>query len=174
MDDPLFETYPWRLVIVCNAVGLAVYAIGIYVTARLGLAWVAVYASYCVAMELRLLAGSCRRCYYYGKRCGFGKGGLCARIYRRAAEPNLSEKQVAWRDIVPDLLVPLAPLAACVVLLARRFEWPIVLCIVALVFLSSAGNGYVRGQVACKRCKQRELGCPAERMFNKTGSTSQT
>jgi hypothetical protein len=26
----------------------------------------------------------------------------------------------------------------------------------------------VRGQLACKYCKQRELGCPAEQLFSKT------
>ncbi|MFH1684097.1 MAG: hypothetical protein ABIA67_04360 [Candidatus Margulisiibacteriota bacterium] len=27
--------------------------------------------------------------------------------------------------------------------------------------------GYLRGSLACKFCKQRELGCPAEQLFSK-------
>jgi len=31
--------------------------------------------------------------------------------------------------------------------------------------LFSVGNSYVRGSLACKFCRQRQLGCPAEKMF---------
>jgi hypothetical protein len=43
----------------------------------------------------------------------------------------------------------------------------VVLFIVALVFLGSVGTGFVRGQLACKHCKQRERGCAAERLFSR-------
>jgi hypothetical protein len=33
--------------------------------------------------------------------------------------------------------------------------------------LTFIGNGLVRGSLACKYCKQREIGCPAEQLFNK-------
>jgi len=36
-----------------------------------------------------------------------------------------------------------------------------------LILLTSAGNSYIRGSLACKYCQQRELGCPAEKLFNK-------
>jgi len=36
-----------------------------------------------------------------------------------------------------------------------------------LLLLATAGKGAVRSSLACKRCRQRELGCPAERLFAK-------
>jgi len=36
---------------------------------------------------------------------------------------------------------------------------------VALVMLSFVGNAVIRGSFACKYCRQREIGCPASRLF---------
>jgi hypothetical protein len=38
--------------------------------------------------------------------------------------------------------------------------------LVVLVFLSLAGNAIIRGSFACKYCRQREIGCPAEKLFS--------
>ena len=40
----------------------------------------------------------------------------------------------------------------------------VVLVMLALAFV---GTGLFRGALACKHCHQRELGCPAERLFNR-------
>ncbi len=136
--------------------------------ARLGIVWGMLYAAYCIWMEWRLLSGSCRNCYYYGKRCGFGKGRICSWFFTKATEQTLNTKQISWRDLVPDFMVSLIPLGAGIALLIRSFSWPVLLLIVTLVFLGSVGTGLVRGQLACKYCKQRELGCPAEQLFSKT------
>lgn len=154
------------MVAVCNAQGLAIYAIGLYVMIRVGIVWAVLYAGYCVWMESRLLAGSCRSCYYYGKRCGFGKGRLCSRLLTRKPRHKWSTKRLSWWDILPDFLVSLIPLAVGIVLLARAFSWPLLILLVLLVLLASMGAGFVRGQIACKFCKQRELGCPAEQLFS--------
>lgn len=152
----------------CNAVGLAIYAIGLYLMFRLGIVWGALYVAYCVWMEWRVLSGSCRSCYYYGKRCGFGKGRLCSWLLTKRAKEGLSTKQISWRNVVPDFLVSLIPLSVGIVLLIRAFSWHVLLLVLILVFLGSVGTGFVRGQIACKYCKQRELGCPAEQLFSKT------
>jgi hypothetical protein len=39
--------------------------------------------------------------------------------------------------------------------------------VIMLVLLSTIGNSFVRGSLACRYCKQRDLGCPAEQLFNK-------
>jgi len=36
-----------------------------------------------------------------------------------------------------------------------------------LIGLATQGNYLVRSRIACKYCKQRELGCPAEKLFRK-------
>lgn len=153
---------------VCNGVGLAIYAIGLYLMARVGLVCGLLYAAYCVWMEWRLLSGSCRSCYYYGKRCGFGKGRVCSWLFRKRSERGAGAKPISWRDVVPDFLVSLIPLGVGITALICSFSWPVLLLIITLVFLGSVGTGFVRGQLACKYCKQRELGCPAEQLFRKT------
>ena len=168
MKTSSFENFPWWMVATCNALGLAIYAIGFYLTVRLGILWGVLYLAYCVWMEWRVLSGSCRSCYYYGKRCGFGKGRLCSRLMTRTAEQTLHTKRISWRDVVPDFLVSLIPLGVGIIVLIRSFSWHVLLLMLVLVFLGSVGTGFVRGQIACKYCKQRELGCPAEQLFRKT------
>ena len=168
MKTTSFENFPWRIVLICNGVGLAIYAIGLYLMARLGIVWGVLYAAYCVWMEWRLLSRSCRGCYYYGKRCGFGKGRVCSWFFAKSKEPRLSTKPISWREVVPDFLVALVPLGVGLATLIWRFSWLALLLIGMLVFLASAGTGFIRGQLACKYCKQRELGCPAEQLFSKT------
>ena len=163
-----FDNFPWWMVVTCNAVGLAIYAIGLYLMARLGIVWGLLYAAYCIWMEWRVLSGSCRYCYYYGKQCGFGKGRLCAWFFTKGTKQALSAKRISWRDLVPDFMVSLIPLVAGIIMLIRSFSWPALLLVLTLVFLGSMGTGLVRGQLACKYCKQRELGCPAEQLFSKT------
>jgi hypothetical protein len=167
MKPSSFESYPWWMVVTCNAVGLATYAVGLYLMARLGIVWGVLYAAYCLFLEWRLLAGSCRSCYYFGKRCGFGKGRVCSWFFTRDTERPLGTKRISWLEIVPDFLVSLIPLGAGIALLFRGFSWLVLSLVVALALLASVGTGFVRGQIACRHCKQRELGCPAEQLFGK-------
>ena len=39
--------------------------------------------------------------------------------------------------------------------------------VVLIILLTTLGNAIVRGSLACKHCMQRELGCPAEKLFSK-------
>ena len=168
MKTSSFENFPWWMVAITNAVGLAIYAIGLALMTRLGVVWGVLYALYCIGMEWRVLSGSCRHCYYFGKQCGFGKGRISALFFTRGAELTLSAKRISWLDIVPDFLVTLIPLAAGIAMLLKSFSWLLLLLVVILAFLGSVGTGFVRGQLACKYCKQRELGCPAEQLFSAT------
>ena len=168
MKTSSFEHFPWWMVVISNVVGLAIYAIGLYLMARLGLVWGLLYAAYCIWMEWRLLSGSCRYCYYFGKQCGFGKGRVSSWYFTRGTEQTLSAKHISWGDLLPDFMVSLIPLIAGITMLVRSFSWFVLLLIVTLAILGSVGTGFVRGQLACKYCKQRELGCPAEQLFSKT------
>ncbi len=168
MNPSTYETYPARMVVTCNAVGLGIYAIGLFLLSQLGIVWGALYAGYCLWMEWRLLNGSCRSCYYYGKRCGFGKGRLCAWLFARREVTGTSPRRFTWWNLVPDFLVSLIPLGVGIAVLIRGFSWLVLIAIVVLVGLGSVGTGFVRSQIACHFCKQRELGCPAEQLFGKT------
>ena len=165
-----YENFPARIVLLSNSLGVSIYAIGAYVMARCGLWWAIGYLLYCVWIEIRLLRRSCVNCYYYGKLCAFGKGKLCALLFKRGDPGKFTEDQIRWVDLVPDFLVSIIPLIAGIVLLVTSFSWVILVLLVLLLVLSSAGNAFVRGSYACKHCKQRELGCPAEKLFNKTAA----
>jgi hypothetical protein len=168
MATSSFENFPWWMVAISSALGWAIYAIGLALMTSLGIMWALLYAAYCVWIEWRVLSGSCRRCYYFGKRCGFGRGRVSSWLFSKRMEGSLCTKRISWRDVVPDFLVSLIPLGVGITMLIRSFSWPVLLLIVTLAFLGSVGTGLVREQLACKYCKQRELGCPAEQLFNKT------
>jgi hypothetical protein len=168
MQAEPFENFPWWMVIVCNAVGLAIYAIGFCLMAHLGIAWAALYIVYCAWVEWHVLARSCRSCCYYGKRCGFGKGRICSWFFTQKPNQGFAARQISWWSILPDFMVSLIPLAVGLAILIRSFSWPVLALVLSLMFFGSVGTGFVRGQLACKYCKQRLLGCPAERLFNKS------
>jgi hypothetical protein len=70
------------------------------------------------------------------------------------------------------MLVLFLPLIAGIALMIRNFAWGMAVLLLALLLLSFGGNYLVRSQIACKYCKQRELGCPAEQLFG--GNNSHT
>ncbi|MGC9436189.1 MAG: hypothetical protein ACP5C4_08990 [Methanomicrobiales archaeon] len=89
-------------------------------------------------------------CFYYGRRCAFGKG---------RAE-RFDREEIGRADVVPGFLVVLVPAVAALVLVAHAFSWTIL----ALVILGFPGTAAVRERLACRYCRQRERGCPAERL----------
>ncbi|MEW6235402.1 MAG: hypothetical protein AB1656_08465 [Candidatus Omnitrophota bacterium] len=163
----VFENYPLWMVLVSNSLSLAIYALGIILLYELGAIYAVLYLAYCVWMEFRLLRGSCAKCYYYGKTCCFGKGRLCSFFMKKNESQKFGEREITWKDLLPDLMVFVFPFIGGIVLLFLRYHWMILVWMAALFLLSFPGNGVVRGSLACKYCRQRELGCPAERLFNK-------
>jgi hypothetical protein len=89
------------------------------------------------------------------------------RFFKPGDPSKFCAKQTTWKDMLPDLLISLAPLLIAIVLMIIEFD--LLLLFAALIILASTtlGNGYIRGTLTCKYCKQRELGCPAEKLFNK-------
>ena len=171
MDEShVYESFPWPIVILTNLVSLSIYAIGVLVLIQLGLAWAGVYLVYCLCMEFRLLRYSCVNCAYYGGLCGFGKGKVCAWFFKAGDPKKFGENGITWRDLIPDFLVFLIPLVVGIILLVMDFNWYLLVLLVVLIALSTVGNAVIRGSFACKYCKQRLIGCPAEKLFNKHNS----
>ncbi len=162
-----FERFPLSIVLLSNGLAIAIYAIGLYIMAQCGMVWAVLYLLYCGWIEMRLLRHSCVNCCYYDKVCAFGKGKLSALLFKEGDLQKFAEKAVSWRDLVPDFLVSIFPLIGGIVLLVTNFNWVILMLLVILLVLSSGGNAFIRGSYACKYCKQKELGCPAEKLFNK-------
>lgn len=170
MEPPTpYERFPWPLVLLANGVTLLIYGIGTYLLSGLGLWWALAYLAYCGWVESRVLTKSCVNCYYYGKVCCFGKGRLCALIFKRGDPQKFAETTVSWFDLAPDFMVLVLPVVGGVVQLVGDFSGLTLALLVVLVALSFGGNAVVRGSFACRHCKQRAIGCPAEKLFSKSG-----
>ena len=166
--NKFYEKYPLWIVLISNFVSVATYAIGAYVMFRAGIIWLILYILYIAWIEFRLLRGSCKGCYYYGKTCAFGKGKIACLITKKGESEVFSNAQITWKSLIPDMLVMIIPVIAGIVLLIINFNWVTLVMVILLLILSSAGNAIVRGSFACKYCRQRELGCPAEKLFDKS------
>ncbi len=92
---------------------------------------------------------------------------MCSLFFKKGDANRFKQDKIAWKDIIPDLMVSLIPILAGITLLIIDFSWLILALVLLLFLLSSIGNGLVRGSLACKHCKQREIGCPAEQLFNR-------
>ncbi len=155
-----------------NSVSIAIYLIRGFLVLELGFIFLLAYLLFIVFLEMRLLSKSCANCYYYGRPCAFGKGRICAMVFKKGDEKRRIQELVTWKAILPDLLVYLVPLIIGIALLILSFDWLILIPVVALTILSSLGNGFIRASFACKYCRQRGIGCPAEKLFNRSNQAN--
>jgi len=162
-----YENFPWHIVLISNSVALLNYVFGSLIMAAAGLIPLVLYLALLIILEIRLLAVSCTKCCYYGKICAFGKGKIAALFFKQGDPSLFISKNVAWYSIIPDMLVLILPLLTGILLLVRDFSLIILVFMLLQIALSTFGNGYVRTTHACRYCKQRVLGCPAEKLFSK-------
>ena len=162
------ENYPLGMVFLANILSFLIYGIGAYILLQSGIIWAIAYVIFIIIFEFRLISGHCTDCYYYGKTCAFGKGRLSALVFNKGSPDRFTAMTITWKDIVPDFLLFIIPVLAGILLLVQGFSWTILILIMVLLLLGFAGNALVRGQLACRYCKQREIGCPAAELFNKT------
>jgi hypothetical protein len=161
-----YENYPLSTVFVSNLLNILIYAIGFYIIYQLGWIWSLVFLVYIFFLEFRVLSKSCVNCYYYGRYCAFGKGKLCSLFFSKETK-KFNQRRITWIHVLPDFLISLIPIIVGIIVLIINFSWLILVLIILLFILMTIGNSFVRGQLACKFCKQKELGCPAEKLFNK-------
>jgi len=146
---------------------LAIYIIGAYILAGFGLVVVLPYILFCLWSECRVMSGSCRNCYYYGKLCGTGKGIIAPLFFKRGDPGKFTEREISWRDLIPDMLLFMIPLVGGIIWLFLDFNLITLGSIVLLLILAMPVTGYMRSCLLCPNCKQRELGCPAQKLFGK-------
>jgi hypothetical protein len=166
MEIQTYDSFPKFIVLITTLFSLAVYALGIFILARFGLWLVVLYILYCMWLEFRILQKSCVNCYYYGKRCGLGKGILCSWFFKQGKNENFNIRNFSWLNILPDFLVTLVPLILGIIALMQDFSWLLLLSLLVLLILATQGNAIIRSNFLCHYCKQRELGCAAERLFS--------
>ena len=162
-----YDNFPLWILLLTNLISITIYLIGLYIMLNLGILFTALYIGYLILVEIRLLAKSCKDCYYYGKVCAFGKGKCSALFFKRGKPENFLKTEITMKGIIPDFLTFIFPLIGGFVLLISNFSWLVLVLLVILVILGFGGNVVVRGSFACKCCKQRVIGCPAERLFGK-------
>lgn len=167
-DTETYENFPLHIVLFCNAVTLSIYTSGAFIIAPLGTAYVALYLSYCLLIETRVLAISCRNCFYYDKFCAFGKGRICSLFFKKGTPERFLAKAITWFDILPDFLVSLVPIGIGVASLFIHFSWVMLLLVVVISVMAFPVTGFIRSSIACKFCRQREIGCPALQLFAKS------
>jgi hypothetical protein len=160
-----YENYPLRTVILSNLVSLIIYLLGFIIIYKALWVFAFIYLSYIFVLELRLIKNHCTGCYYWGKTCGFAKGRISALFFKKGDISNFCNNKFSWKDMIPDLIVTLIPLITGIALLIIKFEPFILLALILLIVLTTFGNQYIRGRLTCKFCRQRELGCPAEKLF---------
>ena len=171
MPEPVcYEQYPPFIVILSNLVPILIYLIGAYILFQSGILWAIGYVLVVVLLEFRLLGKHCVDCYYYGRTCAFGKGRLSSLFFKKGQPERFNQKTITAKDLIPDFLVFIVPVLAGILLLVQKFSWIILGSVVALLLLGFAGNALVRGQLACRYCRQKEIGCPAQQMFDKKQS----
>ncbi len=162
-----YEEYPIWIVALSNSASVAIYLIGAFIIYQFGLVWMALYLFYIGLLEIRVLKWHCVDCYYYGKACAFGKGKLSALLFNKGDPSKFCRMKITMKDIIPDFAVFIIPTAVGAMILLANFSWLILALTASLFLLGFAGNALVRGRLACRFCKQRELGCPAEQLFDK-------
>ena len=168
-----YDSYPAQVVLLSNLSVAAVWVIGTYLLwAALGMIGAVAFIIYCAVLEINLLRKSCVDCCYYGKTCFSGRGRVCAHLFRKGDPGRFALRDISWKDILPDLGVSLVPIICGIGLIIVDFSWIVVVLVLVLLFLSTAGNALMRGRLACRHCRQRFLGCPAERLFSNRSADS--
>jgi hypothetical protein len=162
-----YSSFPLRYVLIYNAFSLTIYALGVAIIAPVGWWAVGLYLIFCGVVEFNVVRRSCVDCCYYGKTCACGKGRLSALLFKKGDPKRFAAREISWTALIPDFMVFIVPALAGVVLSVIDFTWWRAALVVAIVVISFAGNAIVHTSFACKYCKQREIGCPAERLFAK-------
>jgi hypothetical protein len=162
-----YENYPFWIVILSNSVLFIIYGLGVFIMLQASWIMAIIYLLYILVLEFRLIKNHCINCYYWGKLCGFGQGKLSSWIFKRGDASRFCSKEMKWKDMIPDLLVSLIPLITGIIVMIIKFDLIILIAAILLVLFSTFGNGIIRGSFTCKYCKQKELGCPADKLFNK-------
>ena len=162
-----YEHYPITVLISTNFGSLSIYVIGGLILFQIGIVWLILYLFYILLLEIKLLKTACTTCYYYGKLCAFGKGMLSSFLFKKGDLNLFRHRKIHWKDIIQDLMVSIIPIITGLVLLIIDFNWWLLVGVIVLLLLTSIGNGLIRGSLACKYCKQLELGCPAQQLFSR-------
>ena len=167
IEKKSYENFPLWMPFIAILISIIGYILGAIILSGFGIVIVILYLIYCGGIELLVIFRSCRYCYYYGKICGLGKGKIAPFFIKKGNPKRFMEKKISWYDLLPDFLVSIIPITGGIILLTYDFSFLRLGLIILLTILFFGGTGFVRGAFACRYCKQKEVGCPAEKLFEK-------
>ena len=161
-----YENYPAWMIIVTNLVTLSIYILGVIILSGYGFIVVSLYLLYILWIEARLLT-HCTNCFYYGRLCCFGRGRVASCVLKKGKAKKFMDKEIRWIDILPDFLVSLIPLTAAIIFLVTDYSLVLLTETVLLFVLAFPVTGILRGNWACRYCRQKDIGCKAQELFKK-------
>ena len=167
MKTKTYKDYPIGIPIFAIILSYITYLVGAYIIAGFGLIFAFLYLFYCFAIEMYVILRSCKNCFYYGKICGLGKGWVAPWFCEKGSPEKFADRKISFFELIPDFLVIIIPLISGVILLILNFSYVTLALLIILAILFFAGTALIRSNLVCKYCKQREIGCPAEKIFNK-------
>ncbi|PKP51223.1 MAG: hypothetical protein CVT90_03085, partial [Candidatus Altiarchaeales archaeon HGW-Altiarchaeales-3] len=131
MNPPkIYDNYPLWIVIVSNILSLAVYAAGAYIMFTLSMITGILYIIYIILLERQFFIEGCIHCVYYGNTCAFGKGIIAPKFFKKGDPEKFCEREIGFKDFIPQVLVALVPLIVGIALLISRGFNPIILAAV--------------------------------------------
>ena len=166
-ENKTYEKYPISTPFLAVMLSIITYLAGALIILRYGIIYSIIYLIYCINLELSIVLRSCKNCYYHGKLCGLGKGKIAPIFCKKGSHEQFAKRKITFIQIIPDFLVGLIPIILGIYSLIQDFSWIILVLVIIIFFISFIGAGITRGYLFCKYCKQREIGCPAEKLFNK-------
>ncbi len=166
-DHNSYENYPFWIPLLSVLLSLSIYALGFYILSGFGPIAVVLYLIVCLFVEFKVMSRSCVSCYYYGKFCGLGRGKLAPLFFKKGDPKRFTDRKIGLKDLIPDMLVVLFPLLGGIIYLFLHFNFLTLGLILAIIILAMPVTGFMRTCFICSNCKQRDLGCPAEKLFAK-------
>ena len=88
-------------------------------------------------------------------------------LFKKGDPRRFCEKQVTWKNLLPQIMVTVFPLIGGAYLLWTSFEWLILGLMLVPVIIWFLGNPLVYGKLACPHCRQGRICCPANDFFGK-------
>lgn len=163
-----YDSYPPRIIILANILILAVYVAGTYIILSLSLIAGILYIAYIVLLERRFFKEGCVYCVYYGQLCAFGKGVIAAKFFKQGDPNKFCERELGFKDFLPQILVVLIPFSLGIALLiSRGFNLPILIAMLYPLLSWFVVNPILYGKLACIHCRQGSICCPALKFFTK-------
>lgn len=162
-----YENFPLWIPFIAILVSVISYSIGAVILSGFGIIFSILYLFYCLGAELLVIIRSCKDCWYYGKICGLGKGKIAPLFIKKGDTKRFADRDISMVHMIPDFLVVILPLLGGVMLLLLDFSILVLSLMVVLIILFFGGTAFIRGTFACKYCKQKDIGCPADAIFNK-------